>query len=286
MSVVAQPEPGGREVAPRRDAREIFVESPGFTGLKTAGDIGSLFLKVLTTVARPPFTWVTAAMEETNALVRRCAVPLGISMFAWTIGFAFILLGGFVELIGAEDRMPGALLLGFTREPIVWVTGMVFAGATGAAICADVAARKNREELDALAVLGIDQIRLLVVPKVVASVIACMVLGTFAIFVTFITTWGLGPLYTNLSANLVYEGIVSSMLSTDQIAALLKFMLIGLLVGVVSCAKGLGASGGTEGVGKAVNQTIVLTFAGVWVINSVFNLAYLTIFPQLADFKG
>jgi phospholipid/cholesterol/gamma-HCH transport system permease protein len=285
MSAVADRD-RGRAAATRRTPGEAVVGSPAFQGLKSAGEIGALAVKVASATVRPPFTWVSSAVAETNALVRRCAVPLGVSMFAWTVGFAFILLGGFVELIGAEDRMPGALLLGFTREPIVWVTGMVFAGATGAAICADVAARKNREELDALAVLGVDQIRLLVVPKVVASTIACMLLGTLAIFITFVTTWSLGPLYTNLSANLVFEGIVSSMLSTDQIAALIKFLLIGLLVGVVSCAKGLGAGGGTEGVGRAVNQTIVLTFAGVWVINSVFNLAYLTIFPQLADFRG
>jgi phospholipid/cholesterol/gamma-HCH transport system permease protein len=235
---------------------------------------------------RPPFSWVTDAVTETNALIRRCALPLAVSMFAWTVGYAFILLGGFVELLGAEDRMAGALVLGFTREPIVWVTGMVFAGATGAAITADIASRKNREELDALSVLGVDQIRLLVVPRVVASVIACMVLGTLAIFVTILTDYALAPFYTHLAPNLVFEGIVQSMLASDQIAALLKFFLIGLFVGVVSCAKGLSAKGGTEGVGRAVNQTVVLTFAGIWVINSIFNLGYLTIFPQLADFKG
>jgi phospholipid/cholesterol/gamma-HCH transport system permease protein len=163
---------------------------------------------------------------------------------------------------------------------------MIFAGAAGAAICADIAARKNREELDALAVLGVDKIRTLIAPKVIASIFACAALGTLAIFVTIVVVWVFGPGYVDLSPNLVFEGIVSSMISSDQIAALIKFLLIGALVGLVSCAKGLSAGAGTEGVGRAVNQTIILTFAGVWVINSIFNLAYLTIFPQLADFKG
>jgi phospholipid/cholesterol/gamma-HCH transport system permease protein len=216
----------------------------------------------------------------------RCAVPLTVSMFFWVIGYAFIMLLGFIRLLGAADRLPGTLLLGFTREPIVWVTGMVFAGTIGASITADLAARKNREELDALAVLGVDQVRTLVLPRVVAASLACALLGIFAMLVTILTDWGLAPSFTPLSHTVVADGIVQSMLSTDQIAALLKFVLIGAFVGLVSCAKGLSAEGGTEGVGRAVNQNIVLVFAGIWVINSLFNLAYLTILPQLADFKG
>jgi phospholipid/cholesterol/gamma-HCH transport system permease protein len=283
MAAVAEREPRDD---PARSLREIALSNPAFGSLKSAGQIGALALRTASLLVRPPFSWVGDAVAQTNVLIRRCALPLAVSMFSWTVGYAFILLGGFVELLGAEDRMPGALVLGFTREPIVWVTGMVFAGATGAAITADIAARKNREELDALSVLGVDQIRLLVVPRVVASVVACLVLGTLAIFVTIVTDYALAPLYTQLAPNLVFEGIVQSMLAADQIAALAKFFLIGLFVGVVSCAKGLSAKGGTEGVGRAVNQTVVLTFAGIWVINSIFNLGYLTIFPQLADFKG
>jgi phospholipid/cholesterol/gamma-HCH transport system permease protein len=269
-----------------RSLAEIWRESRTFNGLSTASEIGTLAAKTAGCLIRPPFTWVGDAVAETNQFIRRCAVPLGISMFFWVIGFAFVLLGGFVKLLGASDRMAGALLLGFTREPIVWVTGMVFAGAVGASITADVAARKNREELDALAVLGVDQVRLLVLPRVVAAAIACSVLGIFAIFVTVVTDWSLAPYHTALSHRLVWDGIVQSMLTTDQLAALIKFFLIGTFVGLVSCAKGLSAKGGTEGVGRAVNQNIVLLFAGIWVLNSLFNLTYLTIFPQLADFKG
>jgi phospholipid/cholesterol/gamma-HCH transport system permease protein len=286
MSSLADPDRRSQNGQAPLGVREALISGLPLDSLRTAGEIGSLALRTVSLMVRPPFSWVRDAILETNALVRRCWVPLAVSMFAWTVGYAFILLTGFVRLLGAEDRMPGALVLGFTREPIVWVTGMVFAGATGAAITADLAARKNREELDALAVLGVDRIRLLVVPRVVAAVIACVVLGMLAILVTIATDVALAPYYSSLSRGLVFKGIVQSMLSTDQIAAVLKFVLIGFFVGVVSCAKGLSAKGGTEGVGRSVNQTVVLTFAGIWVINSVFNLAYLTIFPQLADFKG
>jgi phospholipid/cholesterol/gamma-HCH transport system permease protein len=225
-------------------------------------------------------------VAETNRTLRRCALPLAISMLTWVVGYAFILLTGFVKALGAQDRMPGGIILGFTREPIVWVTGMVFAGAAGAAITADIAARKNREELDALAVLGVDQVRALIVPRVLAAGISCVVLGLLATFITIATIYTLGPSYIEATPHLLFLGMVQSMVSLDQFAALIKFFVFGIFVGVVSCSKGLTAGSGTDGVGRAVNRNVVLVFAGIWVINSLFNLAYLTIFPQLADFKG
>jgi phospholipid/cholesterol/gamma-HCH transport system permease protein len=265
---------------------DIWRESSSFKTLGTASELGGLAVKSVRCLFRPPYSWTWEAVSECNRYVRRCAIPLTVSMFFWVIGYAFVMLLGFIRLLGAADRLPGTLLLGFTREPIVWVTGMVFAGTVGASITADLAARKNREELDALAVLGVDQIRLLVLPRVIAASLACTFLGVFALLVTILTDWGLAPSFVPMSHTLVADGIVQSMLSTDQLAALLKFALIGAFVGLVSCAKGLTAEGGTEGVGRAVNQNVVLVFAGIWVLNSLFNLTYLTIFPQLADFKG
>jgi phospholipid/cholesterol/gamma-HCH transport system permease protein len=269
-----------------RSIAEIWRESDAFALLGTASAIGTLAVRSARCLVRPPFSWTGEAIAQCNAYVRRCALPLTISMFFWVIGYAFVMLLGFIRLLGAADRLPGTLLLGFTREPVVWVTGMVFAGTVGASITADLAARKNREELDALVVLGVDHIRMLVLPRVLAATVACAVLGIFALFITALTDWALAPAYVPMSHTLVLDGIVQSMLATDQIAAVIKFVLIGALVGLVSCAKGLTAKGGTEGVGRAVNENIVLVFAGLWILNSLFNLAYLTIFPQLADFKG
>ncbi len=277
-----------RPPRPPRSARlgETWRQSSTFRGLSTASQIGTLGVKTAKCLLSGPWAWTSDAVSECNRYVRRCAVPLTVSIFFWVIGYAFVMLLGFIRLLGAADRLPGTLLLGFTREPVVWVTGMVFAGTVGASITADLAARKNREELDALAVLGVDQVRMLVLPRVVAAALACSFLGLFAILITILTDWGLAPSFVPMSHTLVADGIVQSMLSADQIAALIKFALIGAFVGLVSCAKGLSAEGGTEGVGRAVNQNIVLVFAGIWVLNSLFNLTYLTIFPQLADFKG
>jgi phospholipid/cholesterol/gamma-HCH transport system permease protein len=72
----------------------------------------------------------------------------------------------------------------------------------------------------------------------------------------------------------------------DFIADALKHLLMGVWIGAVACQKGLSSKGGAEGVGRAVNQTVVLSFLGIWIINSVFNTAYLTAFPSVVIAKG
>jgi len=59
-----------------------------------------------------------------------------------------------------------------------------------------------------------------------------------------------------------------------------------LFVGIVACQKGLSARGGPEGVGRVVAETVVVTFFGVWLFNTLFNTGYLTLFPDSLGIKG
>ncbi|WP_354700076.1 ABC transporter permease [Paraconexibacter sp. AEG42_29] len=266
--------------------REVLIESGLYEFVSSSAQVGSLAVRTFRYALTPPFPWIGDAIIETSKVLRRCALPLTISMTTWVLGFAFFLLGGFLELLGAVDRMPGGLILGFTREPAIWVAAMIFGGVAGSAITADLAARKNREELDALTVLGVEQTRALVVPRVVAATIACPLLGLLAILTTWVVTYLGAPLFIDAAPGVVLDSMVHSTLSGDLWAAVTKFVLIGAYTGVMSCHKGLTAKSGTEGVGRAVNQNVVLVFLGIWVINSIFNVAYLSFFPALTNFKG
>jgi phospholipid/cholesterol/gamma-HCH transport system permease protein len=54
----------------------------------------------------------------------------------------------------------------------------------------------------------------------------------------------------------------------------------------VSTYKGLTSSGGAEGVGRAVNEAVLISFYGVWMINILFNTTFLSLFPKVSIFKG
>jgi phospholipid/cholesterol/gamma-HCH transport system permease protein len=65
-----------------------------------------------------------------------------------------------------------------------------------------------------------------------------------------------------------------------------KTALAGFLVGVVSCYKGITSSGGAEGVGRAVNEAVLISFFGVWMINILFNTMFLSLFPSVTILRG
>jgi phospholipid/cholesterol/gamma-HCH transport system permease protein len=68
--------------------------------------------------------------------------------------------------------------------------------------------------------------------------------------------------------------------------AIVKHTILGFFVGIVACQKGLSASGGGESVGRAVAETVLISFFGIWLINSLFNTGYLTVFPDALGIKG
>ena len=89
--------------------------------------------------------------------------------------------GGLPRLVGALDRLGGFFVVTAVRFIGPIVTAAVVAGVAGTAITADLGARKIREELDALQVLGVDPIKNLVVPRFIALVVITALLDVFAI---------------------------------------------------------------------------------------------------------
>ena len=65
-------------------------------------------------------------------------------------------------------------------------------------------------------------------------------------------------------------------------ASLIKTVIFGAIIAIVCCYKGLTAKGGPEGVGRAVNQSIVISFMAIGVVNYVFTQALLATYPELS----
>ncbi len=189
--------------------------------------------------------------------------------------------------IGVVDREPGAMYLIWGRELGTSITEMIFAGLVGAAITADLGARRVREELDALSVLGVDSVRELVVPRVMAAGLVAPCLAALSLFWVLLLNWLIAPHDLGFTRALDWNDVKLTIFPADLLfTVLIKNFLMGVFVGVVACHKGLTCKLGSEGVGRAVNQTVVLAFIGIWMFNAFFNLAYLTTFPAASIFRG
>ena len=161
----------------RAAADRVFLPTKNL--LEQVGDMMILTGKTLVSALRPPYPYGTEFVQQFLFMLRLCWLPLAISTIAFGYGAPGLQAGNFLVLFGAIDRLGGFFVLASIREFAPLVTAIILAGVGGTAITADLGARKIREELDALQVLGVDPIKNLVVPRFLALMI---VTGLFNIY--------------------------------------------------------------------------------------------------------
>src|SRR4051794_16481422 len=149
--------------------------------LEQVGDMMILTGKVLMSALRPPYPYGTEFVQQFMFALRLCWFPLLISTIAFGYGAPGLQAGNFLVIFGATDRLGGFFVLASIREFAPFVTAIILAGVAGTAITADLGARKIREELDALQVLGVDPIKNLVVPRFLALMIATGLFDIYAL---------------------------------------------------------------------------------------------------------
>ena len=131
-----------------------------------------------------------------------------------------------------------------------------------------------------------DRLRTLIVPRVMAITLVGLVLSMINLLVDTSAVLIADPITINQPLVPQIHAVFLAMNQYDLIAAVIKNTALGFFIGIVACHKGINASGGAEGVGRAVTQTVVITFFGVWLINTLYNTGYLTIVPQALGIRG
>jgi len=248
------------------------------------GAIVVLARKTTLAMLRPPFTYGPELASQFIFGLRMAWFPMVLASLAFTYGPAGIQAAGFLNLFGALDRLGGLLAMAVMREFAPVICAVVIAGVVGTAICADLGARKVREELDALITLGVDPIKSLVVPRCLAVVALTTLLDVFALLfgmvggmiATVAHGGALGPFFATFFENAT---------PTEFAASLAKTVVFGAIIAIVCCYKGLTASGGPEGVGRAVNQAIVISFMAIGAVNYVFTQTLLATHPELSAIR-
>ncbi|MBA0126860.1 ABC transporter permease [Haloechinothrix sp. YIM 98757] len=241
--------------------------------------------RTLWSAVRHPIGYWGEVRDQIFLTLKLCWFPLIVSTTVFGLGAAGIQAGHLTTLLGVPERLGGLAVLGSIREFAPWINAMVIAGVMGTAITADLGARRVRDEIDAMEVLGVDPIRMLVVPRVVAMTIVTglfnlvsLVFGVVGIFIGAVTIRG-------ASAAGFYSQFFANATTTDVWASVVKTSLFGLIIGVVCCYKGYAAGGGPIGVGRAVNQAVVIAFAAIWIFNAVFTTILLGLNPDMMVFK-
>jgi len=249
--------------------------------------VGHMFILTGRTVRAalvPPFPYGEELVGQFLFALRLSWFPLLVSTVALSFGAPGLQAANFLTLIGSLDRLGGFFVLAAIRQIAPLVTAVVVAGVAGTAITADLGARNIREELDALQVLGVDPIKNLVVPRVLALMAATALLDIFAL-VFGIT----GGVLTMVLYDQPLGGFTATLFSnasiTDLWGSVLMCSIFGAIIAVVCAYKGMSASGGAAGVGRAVNQAVVISFAAIGAFNFVFTSTLLATNPELQSIR-
>lgn len=201
------------------------------------------------------------------------ALPIGV-----TLSIQFALLAG---QVGATSLAGAASGLAVIRQAASLTAAILMAAAVGSAITADLGSRKMREETDAMEVMGVSVIRRLVVPRFAAAILIGVALTGVVCFVGFLASYLFNVYFQNGAPGSFVATFASFTTTGDMVVALVKAVIFGAIVAIVSCQKGLSTQGGPTGVANSVNAAVVESILVLMVVNVVISQLYIMLFPRV-----
>ena len=175
---------------------------------------------------------------------------------------------------GGEDFTINLVAVSVMREMGVLITAIMVAGRTGAAFAAEIGVMKAREEIDALEVMGLEPMKLLVVPRVIGLMIALPLLTFFADMMGLLGGAGIAHSLLNVSPPQYLDRVQHALLSSDFFVGLIKAPVFAFLIATVGCMHGLRVRGSAESVGKETTRAVVKAIFLVIVLDALFSIFF------------
>jgi phospholipid/cholesterol/gamma-HCH transport system permease protein len=172
-----------------------------------------------------------------------------------------------------DSLVPGFASLLILRELGVVVSALLLTSRVGAGLAAEVGSMQVTEQIDALRMLGIDPIRFLVVPRLLACVLGGFVLSLIANVACLYCAMLVSEVNLGYSSGSFVTGMRAFVGYRDLIFAMIKGGCFGAVIPLVSCFFGFRCQSGAEGVGQATTNSVVV--ASVTIIVLDFFLTYL-----------
>ena len=238
--------------------------------------LGGLSIAVARTVVRPGSFRLTSTVHHLDRVGWQ-AVGI-IFLITFLIG-AIIAQQGFFHFrkFGADDYVVDLVGILVLREIGVLIVAIMVAGRSGSAYTAEFGSMKMREEIDALRTMGLDPIELLMLPRVIALVIALPILAFLgamaALFGGGLVAW----FYGGMAPQIFVERLREAISITHFEVGMIKAPFMALAIGVVACAEGLRVQGSAELLGIHTTASVVKSIFLVIILDGVFAVFFASI---------
>lgn len=213
-------------------------------------------------------------LEQAVFITRVSFMPVIFLTIPLTVVVQFF-IGQLLQAIGAQDLAGAGAGLAVVQELGPFASVLVVAGAGATAVCADLGSRRIRDELDAMETMGIDLVHRLVLPRVVAFALVSVGLFMVVVVVGLLGTFTFSTLVQGVSPGVFVADLTLLTGIEDFAVSAFKTVLFGATAGLVACHLGLHAKGGPQGVGDAVNLTVIYSLMMLLVLNTLVTSIYL-----------
>ncbi|MDF3069119.1 MAG: putative transport system permease protein [Polyangiaceae bacterium] len=179
-----------------------------------------------------------------------------------------------VERYGAQGLLGWAAGFGTLREIAPLLTALMISGRVGANNTAELGTMTVTEQVDALRAMAIDPIGYLVTPRFFGIVITLFLSTILADALALVGASLAGKALLGVDPAVFYNGLTGGLLGvTDVVNGLVKSVVFGVAIALSSCHFGLSTEGGAPGVGRAVNSAVVVSAAGIFVLDYLISFA-------------
>jgi phospholipid/cholesterol/gamma-HCH transport system permease protein len=234
--------------------------------------VGELTVTLLRAARHPRLVrwsdaWLTAERAGVDAL------PI-ITLIGFLLGLILAFQSAIpMRRFGAEIFVANLIGVSMLREMGPLITAIILAGRSGSAFAAELGTMKVREEIDALTTMGLEPVRFLVVPRVLAAVTMTPFLAVFANLFGLI---GGAVVMRSLGFPLVsyVNQIVSAVTVGDLLGGLFKSLVYGIVVAGIGCLRGLQTTTGASAVGQSTTSAVVSGIVLIAIVDGVFAVVF------------
>lgn len=231
------------------------------------GKLVMLFLQIVFWTFRRPYDYKNISKQMNEVGVNSLVVA---SLTSVSVGMVLALQMGAASknILGEPLYVGTAVGFSMVKELGPVLTSIVIAGRVGAAITAELGTMRVTEQIDALYTLGANPVKYLVVPRFLACIVMVPILTIYSNILGILGGFFVSVYKMAIPSTRYYHDIVDFMRGKDIIHGLIKCVVFGIIIALISCYKGFTTEGGAEGVGKATTQSVVISMVLILVVDT------------------
>lgn len=202
------------------------------------------------------------------------SIPI-VAVISLFVGIILALQAAYqLKRFGALIYVADLVGVSVTRELGPILTAIIVSGRSGSAFAAEIGSMKAAEEVDALTSMGINPVRFLVVPKLIALMVMVPALTVLSDFVGLFGGFLLSTTVLELHPYNYFQQTINALLIKDIVTGLMKAWAFGILITIVGSYQGFKVEGGAEEVGKRTTSAVVASIFLVIIFDLFFTVLF------------